>query len=517
MLPLSLMSMKSELRSSRWTEVDHPSHQFRLLDNYPEAASDEIECKLYTCDLNEPNLKYNALSYVWGTSQSNSTIQVNGFDEVIRHPQETVTMWIDSSHQVNLMSRIYKQCTKCIIWLGDFADCEPALSIADVQSSFDLIDYVCKAAENPEAILPTSLERIENRRAASRAIAVFLSLTWCSSIVLWGPLSISWELLEQASIVLVQGKHAGFHVKLSEFWHPNIFCMTISTIRILRQTKESTLDRLWRLRYRQATVPLDKIYGLLGLLDEGSLSRIGVSDYTLDPAGLYKRITLCLIELENGLKPFVGFRGESKRTPGLSTWVIDWVPEQDKLMAHSRSADDGIRIDLSRMNCSADGALSLSGVHVDKVERVSIASHDMHPLECDDAKNAVLGQIAIWTEFVKIAALEGRGARYSLEDSFEKLICGEFPEIDVSQNLLITETGYIGLGPRTLKAGDEIWVLFGGKVPFALRRKEVNGASRGLTACEDDFELVGDAFVYGIMSGEAVRGDEALKRMIRLH
>jgi hypothetical protein len=55
-----------------------------------------------------------------------------------------------------------------------------------------------------------------------------------------------------------------------------------------------------------------------------------------------------------------------------------------------------------------------------------------------------------------------------------------------------TESGTIGLGPDNIDADDEIWLLAGGRVPYALRP--------GIDGC---YEFLGEAYVHGIMHGEA--------------
>jgi hypothetical protein len=54
-----------------------------------------------------------------------------------------------------------------------------------------------------------------------------------------------------------------------------------------------------------------------------------------------------------------------------------------------------------------------------------------------------------------------------------------------------TERGYLGLGSRLLREGDQIALFKGGMVPLVLRAKG------------QQWELVGDCFVHGIMQGEA--------------
>lgn len=70
-----------------------------------------------------------------------------------------------------------------------------------------------------------------------------------------------------------------------------------------------------------------------------------------------------------------------------------------------------------------------------------------------------------------------------------------------NQNFFITKSGYIGIGPPNTKTGDQIWVFSGGNVPFVMR--EVDGRK---AACPQ-LTLIGDAYVHGIMDGEAVEDE----------
>jgi hypothetical protein len=58
-----------------------------------------------------------------------------------------------------------------------------------------------------------------------------------------------------------------------------------------------------------------------------------------------------------------------------------------------------------------------------------------------------------------------------------------------------TRDGRIGWGAEQVRDGDVVGVLDGACVPFVLR------------PVEKGFEIVGDAFVYGIMDGEAMGGE----------
>jgi hypothetical protein len=57
----------------------------------------------------------------------------------------------------------------------------------------------------------------------------------------------------------------------------------------------------------------------------------------------------------------------------------------------------------------------------------------------------------------------------------------------------ISEKGYVGLAPEDSKPGDVICVIIGAIVPYVLRKLP-----------EEEFQLIGEAYVHGIMDGEAM-------------
>lgn len=60
--------------------------------------------------------------------------------------------------------------------------------------------------------------------------------------------------------------------------------------------------------------------------------------------------------------------------------------------------------------------------------------------------------------------------------------------------LLRTDNGYLSLGPRRSRVGDQVWVVEQARVPFVLRPIPDTGY----------YELVGECYVHGIMNGELV-------------
>jgi hypothetical protein len=85
-------------------------------------------------------------------------------------------------------------------------------------------------------------------------------------------------------------------------------------------------------------------------------------------------------------------------------------------------------------------------------------------------------------------SLEVRDFKYSI--SFQRACPGR---------VYFTTRGHrLGLGSARLQPGDCICIFHGSSVPFALRR---NGEG-------DEFSLLGDAYVDGLMSGEAYTAND---------
>lgn len=91
--------------------------------------------------------------------------------------------------------------------------------------------------------------------------------------------------------------------------------------------------------------------------------------------------------------------------------------------------------------------------------------------------------------------MEGR----SLDEAASEVVknVGAFlRNIKISMHMRLFRTGnnLLGMGPRNVAEGDEVWLLQGARVPFVLRPNLENGRYR----------LIGQSYVHGIMHGEAL-------------
>ncbi|KAJ3479100.1 hypothetical protein NLG97_g8406 [Lecanicillium saksenae] len=69
-----------------------------------------------------------------------------------------------------------------------------------------------------------------------------------------------------------------------------------------------------------------------------------------------------------------------------------------------------------------------------------------------------------------------------------------------------TANRYLGLVPRTAQEGDQIWLFSGGRTPYILRP----------TGRPGRYIFIGEAYVHGIMDGEAAQGKEDMFIPVRL-
>lgn len=97
--------------------------------------------------------------------------------------------------------------------------------------------------------------------------------------------------------------------------------------------------------------------------------------------------------------------------------------------------------------------------------------------------SAVDVEEAIWDDRTFADGRENYVEGLKIEDSFRR-------------QFLITANGYLGLGHAQAKAGDEICLLSGCSVPVLLR------------PLEGGYLMVGEAYIHGIMNGEAWTDDE---------
>jgi hypothetical protein len=79
-----------------------------------------------------------------------------------------------------------------------------------------------------------------------------------------------------------------------------------------------------------------------------------------------------------------------------------------------------------------------------------------------------------------------------------------------NRRFFVTKSGKFGMGPWNMKKNDIVAVLFGGKMPFVLRRCAAPRGNRKLPDYKprEYYKVIGEAYVDGLMYYEASMEDD---------
>lgn len=393
----------------------HDSIRLVKIESCSMDDKEPIKVNLFSFLLSEsPN--YVALSYCWGKKwpkkyvydndkalpiTSNLFTALRNVHRVVsaKDPDEPVWLWVDQlcidqsdvherNHQVGLMGFIFSKAVRTIIWLG------PDAGIAG--AAFDLVHklYSVIQTEHPDhkSLSHFPLKQYNETTHSSRNLPpitdphwrffqVLLSSPWFTrlwvfqevvlskqdAIILCGQRGCSWYKFSTACSWLVSNDYLGVGIVPQT-------AMNVNSMRDVRMTK---LDwgltaLIWMTcRYFDAELPVDKIYGVLGLLRHDT-SYTELVDYASSPAEAYRDVAKVTIYQQANLSilnlPL--YRNKRKRgsLPYLGLRVPSWTPDLDNFSVFEPRVpvvvhDDGKKCELrfpAWYRASADVALKLA-------------------------------------------------------------------------------------------------------------------------------------------------------------
>jgi hypothetical protein len=307
---------------------------------------------------------------------------------------------------------------------------------------------------------------------------------------------------------------------------------------------------------KQATEPEDKIFGLLGLANPETYDTFS-ADYTLSLREVYENVFRLMIEEDYGdLKFLTGswfnqgkVRGYDPRNingfyvDNLPSWIPNFGSEPDEILYHNEMSRvtqyrlfnaSGDRLLESEFRLGDNATLHVLGIRVGIVKAKRGYSDDgttgklqiwfggclewlkevtgtLTPAQHEALSRTVVRDLrrnpnanessrTRWERIPKTDSgydVEAGLAEGSLHKRLETaIIVGAY-----GRKVFVSEAGVTGICPIDTEPGDEIWVLYGGRVPFILRPKGEE---------EESYRFVGECYYHGIMDGEAV-GDETFE------
>lgn len=429
-----------------------PADAFRYLVLLPGVTQDPLSCSLHTSRIGE--VRYEAVSYVWGTDQRDRDVACEGkvlkiipnlykVLQRVRLRDAPRNIWADSicinqedlqekSRQVTMMGQIYRNAERVLICMGTADEEHGPKVVTLLEDLRDMIDtglrqvngklgeYNLSSTELDSAIwdqFPYSDSMapvLHDPRWAS--INALIEQPWFQrgwvvreaglarqAIVLWGQTEFLWHNLMRAlvwrhrravkSITIPAEDRFRSHLEAYEARHQE-------SIRVFYQWGSwkacSLLDYLHFARALRLTDARDRIYAFLDLAGD-SVRELGVvPNYNDAPSKVYSDFAIHYVRTTEdiGILNYVKHDESSVQT-GLLSWAPDWSKAEDNFTGFV-SVDENHPPLLSRTNQATkpvlvDGTtLEVSGIIHDSVRCV------FDVLQSDMTTTAVLFELWEW-------------------------------------------------------------------------------------------------------------------------
>ena len=500
--------------------------------------------------------EYEALSYTWGSATNLDYIYVQedegekalaitpSLAEALRylrcqdHPR---VLWIDAicvdqnntaerGHQVLRMADIYYQASRVMIWLGPERD-DSTLAMQQfnalgqtIEMDWDRFKVKPLSGENLDQWFKEPLSFAKDRRTLA-AIQCFLNRSWFKRLWIWQEIRLAnvgtlmmcggdfmlWNTFRHAIVCLVWKQSTFFQLKqIMNLCH---YSQSPPTLRHLLQAT----------RYAQCSDERDRIYAILNISNDF----LGFEpDYSKTTRDVFKDVVLAYSKRTLTVLSHCEMRENTESC--VPTWVPDWTtPKESSMMYHARACSTTTE---PQARCDKANVLIVSGCLVDTLDIIQQISpspfgHSSEPLR-KIVRNILGGK----------AEMDTFAARDSLIDSVCRTLCynvfsesflplmpdvpntqesikyvrdlmanRELAEYDKYNHLVYghvkgrasfqTRNGHIGIGPQSIRAGDQAYMVLGCDNLLLLRPNDAQ-----------TYKVVGECYVDGFMESEVLLG-----------
>lgn len=523
----------------------------------------------------------------------------------LRLPYESRTLWADSlcidqqndeekADQVAKMGQIYQSCSGVLVWLG-----VPSTRTLGRRRDKLLRRCISRSHLNPYTIMHHFLKPSNNhiydlscfRRSRIRANKLVFtrdrnfishwkalleavrspwwSRFWCvqetllapKATVVFGQWQMDWTEIQTAAtahrqhwITCCASTAAHIPDKYIIFYDLLVLDPQQSqpiTTDVTQATRSSAtglryreLDWVLRVyRHRDCQDPRDKVYGILGLIDQSKHPTV-MPDYTLHVAQVYTVAMRSVITAPGfQLECLSGSGFNSPNFEGtLPSWVRDFSIRPDKISmayekmrmraymlynadrdmgAHTTHIDDRLRLHLHGSHIDTivirGNALQIWGwKHIRRTFKSWLQIADVgtprgtkrpdkalrwysfwrtaaadvipqtHPY-WQRFSEADMASYIEWVNITFIAARKRLFSKLSLHQTYAEAIITAI----YGRSFFVSKLGKFGLCFPSAQQGDEIWIIAGSRVPLVLRRSQTS------------HRLVGECYLDGAMYGEA--------------
>ena len=455
--------------------------------------------------------------------------------------------------QVLRMKDIYEKAERIICWLGSvplFADGAAAIKVLDYLSDLSQKYPNNKDRSHDEALIRESLGPRSQKFTDMdwHSLKKMLHAPWWSrawvvqeastpkvlgrKVIWYGPYERSFRCFPKVNGVLLLAKNRPEITKLQQEAYSSSASL-LNNMRWARKNErgENTLlllDALPDMRLYDATDPRDKVFAILAICKDGKHPDLA-PHYEDSMEEVFTNLAAHILHRDKCLD-ILGHCHYSRRAPSLPTWVPDWTSNWVALaFSHRRETT----LEQVYNACFAIPAaigidrttrtLRLRGIKFDEVISVGLTRND-------DAR--ITPDVDVFTNWLSLTSRLGNDyiSGGTVSEALQHTLCADIKESSqwrgqderggrvplpgdsngipqdflrrslnlhrrtVRRCLVTTRKEYLALAPQETERGDLLCVLYGGQLPLVLRQSG---------SC---FELIGEAYVHGIMDGEAVVG-----------
>lgn len=318
------------------------------------------------------------------------------------------------------------------------------------------------------------------------------------------------------------------------------------------------LEIVTAFRTRKCTNPIDKVYGMFGMAQDTLRASFKI-DYSLSPEEAFREYVMATIRVSESLDCLSYVHGVGDLALKLPSYVPDFTAPLGQFESDSyyrrvganyvlfkaarnskatfqnddsdEATTDAIIFDsIIDMNHTSIGLKQVSNASWEMFE-----SHQTPPspytsrsdafwrtfcgglraqprsfdkIWCKPAKSADLHAYKRWLAFIESDDVTSNDKEV---DCFSRA----YSNVALGRRFAVTIRGYIGWVPANARNGDTLVILPGGRVPYVLRQVPQPSSKQHRAYDEGSgqkFQFLGDAYIHGIMNGEAY-DEEKLKKI----
>lgn len=354
-------SLEHDWRQLLYQPLDASNKNIRVLKISPaQSVEAELTCTLHTVYLSD--VRFAAVSYVWGTSGRTRLMKLNGHTvpigrnahaalRHIRHMVDIEYVWIDSlcinqadtderGEQVALMGDIYSKAEPVYLWTGRHD--EDTITFWKVLKKLKFLRQPSVDSPDLDSKDGMFLRNLETERWMSIAAVLenpFWRRLWIlqeivmgaarnQAVIFFGQYHMPYATFLKAvkmflkvgsfiSMIYPSDQNDG---ALRALDSGGVFHQHVNAMRRYEKGRDNSFDVLDANGYLHATNAKDRVYGLLGLVRIPDFS----PNYKTPLEDIYRDITLRMF-MNDGCLDVLG-RGSvhALTSVDMSSWAIDW-------------------------------------------------------------------------------------------------------------------------------------------------------------------------------------------------